>query len=252
MYRGWTASKLVTCEPEGPPGRLWSATDVTKLRTLIASNDQTFRHLLAGYMQLLDPCIDLVGEATTTAETLLALGDQGQELDLVLLDLSLQPGNPLGLVARIRRMSSTAVVVIGPQPAAEYREAAIAVGALDYVDVFELSTALPAALGRAPGLNGPCQPIEQPVEVSKPEKSQRTAPASRRTKPNRPKRCLFTAWQYVHFGLALAIGTMVLARVQAPGMRWRMVLLLCLVGVAVLEARQLAMAHRTEKSPKYR
>lgn len=223
---------------------------MTKLRTLIASNDRTFRYLLAGYMQLLDPCIDLVGEATTTAETLGALRDQ--EFDLVLLDLSLQPGNPLGLVARIRRLSSTAVVVIGPQPAAEYREAAIAVGALDYVDVFELSTALPVALGREPRLNGPCQPIEQLAEEPQPEETQRTAPAARRTKPNRPKRCLFTAWQYVHFGLALAIGTVVLARVQAPGLRWRIVLLLCLVGVAVLEARQLAMAHRTENSAKYR
>lgn len=223
---------------------------MTKLRTLIASNDRTFRYLLAGYMQLLDPCIDLVGEATTTAETLVALREQ--ELDLVLLDLSLQPGNPLGLVARIRRLSSTAVVVIGPQPAAEYREAAIAVGALDYVDVFELGTALPEALRRQPRLVDCCGSLRQEDEWPQPEEMPRARPAKPGKAPTDPKRALFTGWQFVHLALALVLGTMTLAQGQASGTRLRLVFLLCLAGVAFLEVRQLARAHRVEQSPKYR
>lgn len=244
-------SKLVTCEPEGPLGRLWSATNVTKLRTLIASDDRTFRDLLAGYVRLLDPCIDLVGEATTTAEALLAIRDQ--QLDLILLDLSLQPGNALGLVARMWCLSSAAIVLIGYQPEAGYRDAAIAAGALDYVNVFELSTALPAALRRDPKLVGCCGSFGE-VEVadwSEPEETSDAGPVKPEA-PANPKRALFTGWQYVHLGLALALGMMILAQGNAMGYRLRLVFLLCLAGVLFLELRQLAATHRVEEFPEYR
>lgn len=166
MCRARPSPTLVTCDRTEQIGRLRIVTDVTRLWTLIVSGDRTFRSVLAGHVRLLAPWVGLIGEATTVEDALLVTRDR--QPDLVLLDLSLWPGNPLRLVAHIRRQSPAAVVAIGNQPAAEYRDAAIAAGALDYVDVLELGATLPAVLERVPELIDcykPTQPAETPAVV---------------------------------------------------------------------------------------
>jgi YesN/AraC family two-component response regulator len=96
-------------------------------------------------VQLLDSNIEVVGEAATSFDVLVCSGELRP--DLVLLDLSLQPGYALDLVTHIQRLSPvTVVVVISNEPDADYRQAAIEAGALDYVNVLELTTMLPAVL----------------------------------------------------------------------------------------------------------
>ena len=114
-------------------------------RMLIASKHKRFRQGLARLVQLLDPGIEAVGEAATSFDVLVCSGELRP--DLVLLDLSLRPGNALDLVTHIHRLSPvTAVVVISNEPDADYRQAAVEAGALDYVNVLELSMKLPAVL----------------------------------------------------------------------------------------------------------
>jgi DNA-binding NarL/FixJ family response regulator len=132
-----------------------STKNVVKQRVLIASNHKRFRYELSRLVQVLDPGIEVVGEAATSFDALVCSGELRP--DLVLLDLSLRPGNGLDLVTHIHRLSPvTAVVVISNQPDADYREAAIEAGALDYVNVLELTTMLPAALEAVNGrINSP-------------------------------------------------------------------------------------------------
>ncbi len=140
-----------------------STKNVVKQRVLIASNHQRFRYELSRLVQVLDPGIDVVGEATTSFDVLVRSGELRP--DLVLLDLSLRPGNGLDLVTHIHRLSPvTAVVVISNEPGADYREAAIEAGALDYVNVLELATVLPAAL----------EVVSE--RINSPEKGQTSAP----------------------------------------------------------------------------
>lgn len=121
-----------------------------KVQTLVASSHDKFRRDLTRCLQLLDPRIEVVGEASTAFDALVSSNELRP--DLALLDLSLWPGNALDLVTHIRRFSpDTAVVVISTESAADYRQAAIDAGALDYVDVLELTTMLPATLERVDG-----------------------------------------------------------------------------------------------------
>ena len=118
-----------------------------KVQTLIASSHNNFRRDLTRCLQLLDPRIAVVGEATTAFDALVSSNELRP--DLALLDLSLWPGNGLDLVTYIHRLSpDTAVVVVSTESVADYRQAAIDVGALDYVDVLELTIMLPAILER--------------------------------------------------------------------------------------------------------
>jgi DNA-binding NarL/FixJ family response regulator len=118
---------------------------VVKQRTLIANNNKRFRHDLSCLVQLLDPRIEVVGEATTSFDVLVCTIELRP--DVVLLDLGLRPGNGIELVTHIHRLSPlTAVVVIGNEPDSAYRQASIKAGAIDYVSVLELTTMLPAAL----------------------------------------------------------------------------------------------------------
>lgn len=127
-----------------------STRNVVKHQLLIASSHKRLRYDLSRLVQLLDPSVTVVGEAATSFDVLV----RSVELrpDLVMLDLSLRPGNALDLVTHIHRLSPvTAVVVISIQPDAGYRQAAIEAGALDYVDMLELTTMLPATLDRHAG-----------------------------------------------------------------------------------------------------
>lgn len=118
-----------------------------KVQTLVASSHNKFRRDLTRFLQLLDSRIEVVGDATTAFDALVTSNELRP--DLALLDLSLWPGNALDLVKHIQRLSpATAVVVISTEPSADYRQAAIDAGALDYVDVLELTTTLPAIVER--------------------------------------------------------------------------------------------------------
>lgn len=140
-------------------GMYRSTRDVVKQRIVIASNHKRFRLELSRLVQLLDPSVDVVGEGVTSFGTLVCSAELRP--DLVLLDHSLRPGNALDLVAHIHRLSpDTQVMMISNEPDAGYRQAAIEVGALDYLDVLELTTTLPAALqlanryAQSPGTSG--------------------------------------------------------------------------------------------------
>ena len=124
-------------------------------RVLIASKHQRFRHEISRLVQVVDPSIEIVGEAATSFDVLVSVGELRP--DLVLLDLGLRPGNGLDLVKHIHRLSpATAVVMISNEPDADYQEAAIQAGALDYVNVLDLTTMLPAALALVNGhINSP-------------------------------------------------------------------------------------------------
>jgi DNA-binding NarL/FixJ family response regulator len=118
---------------------------VVKVQTLVASSHNKFRRDLTRCLQLLDPRIEVVCEAATGFDALVSSNELRPEL--ALLDLNLWPGKALDLVSHIHRLSpDTAVVVIGTESDADYRQAAIDAGALDYVDVLELTTMLPSTL----------------------------------------------------------------------------------------------------------
>lgn len=141
-------------------------------RVLIASKHQRFRYEISRLVQVVDASIDIVGEAATSFDVLV----NSCELlpDLVLLDLSLRPGNGLDLVKHIHRVSPlTAVVMISIEPDADYREAAIEAGALDYVNVLDLTTMLPAALEL---VNGRINSTEKAHTVTGPSLTEFTQP----------------------------------------------------------------------------
>lgn len=118
-----------------------------KVQTLVASSHKKFRRDLTRCLQLLDHRIEVIGEATTAFDALVSSIELRP--DLALLDLSLWPGNALDLVTHIHRLSpDTAVVVISTELAADYRQAAIDAGALDYIDVLDLTAILPTVLER--------------------------------------------------------------------------------------------------------
>jgi len=233
-----------------------------RLRTLVASSHGDFRCNLARLVQLLDPCIEVVGEAATAGDVLAAVGDLRP--DLTLLDLGLWPGNTLQLVPHIRRQSSTAlVVVIGNQSDLDYREAALAAGALDYVDVLDLTTALPAALARVPQLIACRDRIRQTTSsveldetrpspvVQLPAVRRRRGPLTAlrtrlQTAPTGPKLGPYTTWQYVHLGLVTVLGEVILTVRHAPDLRIErdLLLVLCLIGITVLETLQFARGRR--------
>jgi two-component system response regulator NreC len=141
---------------------------VVKQRALIASNHKRFTRELSRLVQMLDPRNEVVGEAASSFDVLVCCGELRP--DLVLLDLSLRPGNALDLVSHIQRMSPlSAVVVISNEPGSDYRDAAIEAGAIDYVNALELPTMLPAVLQRATGRTSLREARQPALELVRPE-----------------------------------------------------------------------------------
>ncbi|HEU4752150.1 MAG TPA: response regulator [Armatimonadota bacterium] len=224
------------------------------LRALVVSQHRTFRRDLARYVESLQPEVAVVGEVVGAYQAL----DRVEVLqpELVLLDLALRPGSALELAGRIHCQSpATAVVVVGNEPAADYRDAALEAGALDYVDVLELASQLPAALRLVERLSAYREEREaapEPAAEPQPqpgEATQRPPLARLRqrlcTVPTGPKYGPYTAWQYIHVCLALVLAEAlyILRRPDAPE-QWQLVVLLCVAVVAVLELRQFSRARR--------
>jgi len=234
---------------------------VAKLKTVVASKHERFKWDLARCVQLLDPCIEVVGAAATSAEVLASITQLGP--DLVLLDLNLQPVNALQLIPYIRRRcSGTAVVVISNEPVTDYREAALRAGALGYVDVLELTATLPLILDRI-GRPGICYErsgrsgrsgwaTEQPGAAERPDRPEQQPSACLRQQhlANLLKR-LSTARRgsrqsprqsspaiHVYAVLALALFGACLWQAPHSHVESRLLFLLCFAGILMLELRR--------------
>ncbi len=176
-----------------------------KLKALVVSHHKRFRRDLSQLVELVDCCVDVVGEGATAKET---LGQIDLDTpDLVLVDLALRNVSGLELTERIHaRWPNIAVVVIGNEPSNDYRAVALEVGAVEYVDVLEISTQLPEALQRI-HRDGHCRDGNSVTEAS--QASQQSAPVSLRsrlrTSPTGPQHGPFTAWQYVHLAIAFSL-----------------------------------------------
>ncbi|HET7038082.1 MAG TPA: response regulator [Thermomicrobiaceae bacterium] len=226
------------------------------LRALVVSQHKIFRHDLARYVQSLQPAVEVIDEVVGACQALDSVATLQPEL--VLLDLALRPGSALELAGRIRCQSpATAVVVVGNEPAADYRDLALEAGALDYVDVLELGAQLPAALRLVERLSTYRAEREE-APPAEPEEAPQTPPLARLrqhlcTSPTGPKHGPYTAWQYVHLCLALALLLLIMSlhHVDAST-QGQVVVLLSIVVIAVLELRQLARARPTTETVRCR
>jgi hypothetical protein len=158
--------------------------------------------------------------------------------------------NTLELIERIHaQWPATAVVVVGNELASDYRHLALAAGALEYVDVLEITTQLPAALrlakhpegcGAVVSDNTPPRAHEAPNIVD-----QIAMFCGRlRTVPTGPKRGPYTAWQYVHMCLALVFVPVLVKPFLTSELDLQryLLLMLALAGITIVEARQFARA----------
>ncbi|HVX30094.1 MAG TPA: response regulator [Nitrolancea sp.] len=219
-----------------------------KLGAIVVSDHKRFRKDLAQLVELVDPCVEVIGEVSNARETLHQI--ELLRPALVLLDLGLCCVDTLELVECIHAAwPATAIVVIGNELAAEYRQPSLAAGAVEYVDVLEIATQLPAALLL----------VEHPNDCGAPEIAQLPANipdapdvidqiamfvGRLRTAPTGPKRGPRTAWQYVHLCLVLALVPVLWSLHQKAdlGLQRSLLLTLSLVGIAIIEARQFARA----------
>lgn len=114
-------------------------------RVLIADQHAAFRHDLAFYVTLLDGGYEVVGETGSAAGLLARIA--ALRPDVLLIDVELPDAGGLALTRRIsREWPRVRVLVIGNNPAADYRQAALDAGAAGYIDKLELGQELPAAL----------------------------------------------------------------------------------------------------------
>lgn len=225
-----------------------------KLGAIVVSHHQRFRQDLAQLVELVDPCIEVIGEVANARETLGQI--ESLRPDLILLDLGLCRVNTLELIERIHaQWPATAVIVIGNELVTEYRQLALEAGAIEYVDVLEITTQLPAALGLAEHPAG-CGVIEcadtqseapAPAQVSEAPNvvSQIAMFVGRlRIAPTGPKHGPLTAWQYVHICLVLMMLPVILAPHQNTdfGVQRSLLFMLALAGITIIEARQFARA----------
>ncbi|HEX7103294.1 MAG TPA: response regulator, partial [Nitrolancea sp.] len=91
-----------------------------KLGAIVVSHHQRFRQDLAQLVELVDPCIQVIGEVSSAQETLSQI--EALRPELALLDLGLCRVNTLELVERIHaQWPDTAVVVVGNELASDYR-----------------------------------------------------------------------------------------------------------------------------------
>lgn len=222
-----------------------------KLSALVVSHHEEFRRDLAQLVELIDPWIEVVSEVSVAGDAIRQV--EALRPELVLLDLSLAPGRALQLTERIRcQWPETAVIVIGNEPSNDYRWRSIQAGAIEYVDVLDVSSRLPAALSLLRSPTG-CDKGESgsedrqsagPLPVAHLRSRIRVAPTGLKHGP-------FTAWQYVHLclGLVLAFGIVNLQRGPLMGLAWSLLLTLSVMGVAFVEARQFGRAQRTAERP---
>jgi chemotaxis response regulator CheB len=221
---------------------------VVKLGAIVVSRHQRFRQDLAQLVELVDPCIEVISEVSSAHETLLQI--ESLRPEVVLLDLGLCRVNTLELVGRIHaEWPSTAVVVVGNELANEYRQLALAAGALEYVDVLEIATQLPAALQLAEHPAGCGSAVSDHTQVELDDASNiidRVVTLFGRLSvaPTGPKHGPRTAWQYVHIVLVLAFVPVLLALHQNAdlGLQRSLLLTLALAGITIVEARQFARA----------
>lgn len=221
-----------------------------KLRALVVSHHKSFRRDLAQLVELVDSCVEVVAECGSARETINQIGMVHP--DVVLVDLALRTVTGLELTERIHsRWPRIAVLVIGNEPANDYRGLAIESGAVEYVDVLELSRQLPDALMRVERA-GICVEeqvlAESPVPAPPPARRAVAADLHCRvhTEPTGPKHGLFTAWQYVHLALAVVLGSIILNGLRGEQLAAvsQAVLALALAAITILEARQFMRAHQ--------
>lgn len=117
-------------------------------RVLIADQHAIFRHDLAFYVALLDGGYEVVGETGSATGLLARIA--ALRPHVLLIDIELPDTGGLALTRRIsREWPQVKVLIIGNNPAADYRQAALDAGALEYIDKLELAETLPAALAAA-------------------------------------------------------------------------------------------------------
>lgn len=221
---------------------------VVKLGAIVVSHHQKFRRDLAQLVELVDPCIEVISEVSSAQETLSQI--EALRPELVLLELGLCRVNTLELIGHIHAAwPSTAIVVVGNELASDYRQLALAAGALEYVDVLDIATQLPAALKLAEHPAG-CGAVESDSTQTQMHEEPNVADqiamffGRLRTAPTGPKHGPCTAWQYVHICLVLMILPVILVLHQNAdlGLQRSFLITLALAGIAIIEARQFARA----------
>src|SRR5437763_11996760 len=121
---------------------------VMSTRVLAVDKHVAFRHDLALYLTLLDQGYEVIGEAGTAADALARVAKLLP--DIVLIDIDLPDSGGLLATRQIRaHWPRTKVIVIGNDPAEDYRQAALQAGAIEYVDKLDLVKSLPAILAAA-------------------------------------------------------------------------------------------------------
>lgn len=219
-----------------------------KLGAIVVSHHQRFRQDLAQLVELVDPCIEVIGEVSCARETLSQI--EALRPDLVLLELGLCRVDTLELVECIHaQWPATAIVVVGNELAIDYRHLALAAGAIDYVDVLEIATQLPAALQLAehPAGCGAVERANTPAQLDDaPDVLDQIAMfiGQLRIAPTGPKHGPATSWQYVHICLVLMILPLISVLHQNAdlGLLRSLILMLALAGITIIEARQFARA----------
>mgnify|MGYP002378557642 CR=1 FL=1 len=219
-----------------------------KLGAIVVSDHKRFRKDLAQLVELVDPCIEVIGEVSSARETLSQI--EALRPAIILLDLGLYRVDTLELVECIHAAwPATAIVVVGNELAAEYRQPSLAAGAIEYVDVLDIATQLPAALRLAEHPAG-CGDVESDHTLAQaddmPDVVDHVAMfiGQLHIAPTGPKYGPRTAWQYVHICLALAFVAVLLTlqRNADLGLQRSLLLMLALAGITIIEARQFARA----------
>lgn len=219
-----------------------------KLGAIVVSHHQRFRKDLAQLVELVDPCIEVIGEVSSARETLNQI--EALRPAIVLLDLGLSRVDTLELIGCVHAAwPATAIVVIGNELASEYRQLSLAAGAIEYVDVLDIATQLPAALRQAEHPAG-CGDVESDHTMAQVDDAPNVVDhvamfiGRLRIAPTGPKHGPRTAWQYVHICLALAFVAVLLTLQQNAdlGLQRSLLLMLALAGITIIEARQFARA----------
>jgi CheY-like chemotaxis protein len=222
---------------------------VVKLGAIVVSHHQRFRRDLAQFVELVDPCIEVIGEVSSVQETMSQI--EALRPGLVLLDLGLCRVSALKLTERIHaQWPATAVVVFGNELAIDYRYLALEAGAIGYVDVLEITAQLPAALQLAKH-SEICGEVEIDEARSHGVGTLGFDLAAKfrarlRTSPTGPKHGPYTSWQYVHICLGLVLAVVILTVQPKADLELQryLLLVLALVGIIIVEARQFARACR--------
>jgi DNA-binding NarL/FixJ family response regulator len=221
---------------------------LVKLRAVVVSHHKSFRHDLAQLVELIDSCVEVVGDCASAREAMSQIG--ALKPDVVLVDLALRTVTGLELTERIHlRWPMLAVLVIGNEPDNDYHRLALEAGAVDYVDVLQISSQLHTALMRI-DRDGVCvdERVLSEVPIAPPQ-ARRAVSADLHcrlcTSPTGPKHGPLTAWQYVHVSLAITFGLIILNALRGvePSLSGQVVLASALVAVTILEARQFVRAH---------